>query len=46
MFGIINIPKIFVKSYGHLKMYLILNAKDEVPTAVPNEVLRMPNRIH
>ena len=40
-----NIPEMFVKSSGHLKMYWVLNAGHEVPVEVPNVALRMLNRI-
>ena len=40
-----NIPEMFVKSSGHLKMYWVLNAGHAVPHDVPDVALRMLNRI-
>ena len=40
-----NIPEMFVKSSGHLKMYWVLNAGHVVPASVPDVTLRMLNRI-
>ena len=40
-----NIPDMFVKTHGHLKMYWMLNAGHVVPADVPDAALRMLNRI-
>ena len=40
-----QIPEMFVKAYGHLKMYWILNSGHVVPRDVPDVALRMLNRI-
>ena len=40
-----NIPEMFVKSSGHLKMYWVLNAGHVVPADVPDVAIRMLNRI-
>ena len=40
-----NIPEMFLKSFGHLKMYWVLNAGHVVPADVPDVALRMLNRI-
>ena len=40
-----HVPEMFVKSYGHLKMYWVLNSGHVVPADVPDVALRMLNRI-